>query len=158
MKKRVNITIDEELHSWTVSHFGEGEFSKIVQDQLTAISSSVFEEKKMKTFDEWLEKQNSKEELEKAFELHRKYDHTDEGYPLNLDEKTESTIKRIAFSHNIKEKNIIRKKYKSYVSMVVKEKMEEMIDQITDMVLQFKEEEKDRTIELMKLKESLEKK
>lgn len=41
MKKRVNISIDEELHDWVVKHHGDGYFSKWISDQLTAFSSSL---------------------------------------------------------------------------------------------------------------------
>lgn len=158
MKKRVNITVDEELHEWATNHFGEREFSKAISDQLICVSSSIEAARKIvdeevqmddkqKVEDEnyWLKLEKQAEvgkyvnlktgdimdlseeglkaqalkEFEGAMDLARKYENTEEGYPLHMSEKEFATMARVVKKVNLADDELRRKRIQAKVEAIL---------------------------------------
>lgn len=157
MKKRVNITIDEGLHDWAVLHFGEGEFSKLVQNQLLSISSSIQGAKTIMECDDnekvsFLEKfDDPRLELAmargfKAFEKLQEFENSPDGVPLDFSPEIEDKMKRIMFYLNSKEENLTKRKYKALIESKLNFLFSRIVDEFVNIILLTKDEEKKNKI------------
>jgi hypothetical protein len=157
MKKRVNITIDAQLHEWFSSHFS-GAFSRIIQENLILMSSSYVEEKK--NFMNYREPEAISrdfsekdiadfEEFYKAYDLYKRYYDSEDGYPLNFDVEK---MKRIAHYLNDRDENLTRKKYTAFLMSVFEPKFKQMILEMSNILVD--EIKKVRENSLNSIKES----
>lgn len=174
MKKRVNITVDEELHEWATNHFGEREFSKAISDHLVGISSSIEvareiadeevkymgimgcrdkleveleldDKQKIEDENYWLKLEKQAEvgkcvnlktgnimdlsedglkaqtlkEFEISMDLARKYENSEEGYPLHMSEKELATMARVTKKVNLMDEELRRKRIQAKVEKIL---------------------------------------
>lgn len=144
MKKRINLTIDQNVYDWYTSYFSDRNISKTLNQHLISISCSVGEKNMKMNIDE--AKMNELSESEaflesrrKQFEeelgLYQKYANSEDGYPLNLDQETEEKIKRIQNYLNLQDSDLRRKRATALVKTLLDPMFKNIISSTVDMLL-----------------------
>lgn len=178
MKKRVNISIDEELHDWVVKHHGEGYFSKWISDQLIAFSSSIDyaencfsieqvenelemlmyrtpapkrEEESLKKNLGWDKDEWFKTLDTRAIELFQKYENSEDGYPLNFDPSTEAKIKKINSYLMDQDDDLSRKNIRYELKSLIDPVIENLVKTLVDVLMEKTSKDVTREVMLEKL-------